>query len=597
MSEQSQATLPEDEQEALGLIIDKIASENPNLAEAVRLCAIPHGFNAEILTWLRGEGSKRSTGTETLLETLKSKNLAFVRPDKLFFHDNVRKLLVDRWLKNNSEDFKKLNEKVAAYYDYKLKQSVSDDQGHTPDQRAQWEREEMYHLLVADEERGRERFKSLCNKAIDSYRLSTLDLLLSLAGEQVYDPSVGIQTWIQFFQGKKHQVTSEWQTALDLWEKLKEKRAFFTGDLEPTLAVHLTLLYKDKGDWNKAIECLNESLRILEDKGNQSGTITILNNRGFLYKDRGDFEGAERDFQRGFEISTRAGDEFGKAISLKNLGLLYKDLGLLRKDRAQWDNALEQFHTSLAIVEKTGDQRLIARSYDDRGLLYKDRGLLYGDREDLQRAEKDFLRALKILARVGSERQKAGAFNSLGLFYKDRGLLYKDRQDLQEAENNFQRAREILEKLGDQRRISDIFNYLGFLYTAAMEWHAPRKHFRLALTNFQEALKILKEMRDDRGSAVILNNLGLLYKRSREPERAIAYFQQSLAIVEGIGDKMNAATTMYELALLYEFMGEYREASELLTKVVKISKRVGHPDPRIKKSSEQLRALKAKVQP
>src|SRR5436190_3740843 len=226
MSEQSRGILPEDEQEALGLIIDKIASENPKLAEAVRLCAIPHWFNAEILALLRGEAGKPSVRTETILEGLKSKNLAFVQLDKLFFHDDVRNLLVNRWRKNNPEDFKKLNGKVAAYYDYKLQQSVSDDQGRRADQRAEWEREEMYHLLVADEDRGRERFKSLCNRAMDSYRLSTLDLLLSLASEQVRDPSAGIQSWIQLFEGKKNRLTSEWQTALDLWEKLKEKRAF-----------------------------------------------------------------------------------------------------------------------------------------------------------------------------------------------------------------------------------------------------------------------------------------------------------------------------------------------------------------------------------
>ena len=61
----------------------------------------------------------------------------------------------------------------------------------------------MYHLLVADKERGIDRFKSLCNRAIDSYRLSTLDLLLSIASEQVDDLSAGIQLWIQFFEGKK----------------------------------------------------------------------------------------------------------------------------------------------------------------------------------------------------------------------------------------------------------------------------------------------------------------------------------------------------------------------------------------------------------
>ena len=62
MSERSKGILPEDEQQALGQIIDKIGSEKPDLAEAIRLCAIPHWFNKEILAWLRGEGSKPRRG-------------------------------------------------------------------------------------------------------------------------------------------------------------------------------------------------------------------------------------------------------------------------------------------------------------------------------------------------------------------------------------------------------------------------------------------------------------------------------------------------------------------------------------------------------
>jgi tetratricopeptide (TPR) repeat protein len=585
MSEHSGDILPEiDEQKILGQIIDKLSSEKPDVAELISLCAIPHRFNKEILDRLRGEENEDSKPIGPMLDELKPKKLAFDdRSGNLFLHDNVRKLLLDRWRKENPEHFQALNGIAAAYYEDKLRQSVSSDE-----QRAEWEREEMYHLLVADRERGIDRFKSLCNSAIDSYRLSTLDLLISIASEQVDHLTAGIQLWIQFFEGKKGQVSSDWEKALEAWEKLKERRAFFTTDLEQTFAVHLSILYKDKGDWNKATECLEHSLKILEREGDERGMITVLNTEGFLYKDREDWQKAENDFQRGLEVSRKIGDEPGMAVSLKNLGLLYKDNG-------KWDEALEHFRNSLAILEKIGDEYGLARAYDDRGLLYKDRGLLYKNREDLQKAENDFKSALEILDEIGDEHEKAAAFNSLGLLYKDRGLLYRDREDLQEAENNFQRAREILERIGDHRRIADIFNYLGFLYTSEMEWHDADAHFQRALANFQEALKILKGMGDERGTAVILNNLGLLYQRKGEQEQAADYFLQSLDIVESIGDEMNAATTMYELALLYDAMVKYDKAIELLEKVLKISGRVGHPDPRIRKSREKLEMVKAKA--
>ncbi|HET6891751.1 MAG TPA: hypothetical protein VFH31_11665, partial [Pyrinomonadaceae bacterium] len=147
------------EAEALGQIIDRIGSKNPDLAEAIRLCAIPHWFNKEILAWLRGEEGTSLEQTETILDELKLKMLAFVRSEHLFLHDNVRNLLLHRWRKEKPEDFRALNGIVAAYYEDKLQQSVSSDQ-----QRAEWEREEMYHLLVADQQRGIDRFKTLCNK-------------------------------------------------------------------------------------------------------------------------------------------------------------------------------------------------------------------------------------------------------------------------------------------------------------------------------------------------------------------------------------------------------------------------------------------------
>jgi tetratricopeptide (TPR) repeat protein len=582
--------LQRDEQQVLGQIIDNIGSKNPDLTETIRLCAIPHRFTEEILAWLQAEGSGPSERTETILAELKVKKLVFDSGDNLLLHDNVRNVLLDRWRREKPEAFKVLNGRMAAYYENKVQQSIAADE-----QRAEWDREEMYHLLAADQERGIERFKSLCNNAIYSYRLSTLDLLFRIASEQVAFVSAGIQHWIKFFEAKKYEVSGDWDQAIEVWERLQRERALFTGDLEPTLAVHLSILYKDKGEWDKALAALEDSLKILERKGDERGMITVLNNRGFLYKDRSDLPKAQNDFQHGLEIAKTIGDESRKAISLKNLGLLHKDNG-------RWDEAVEHFQSSIAILQRIGDERGMATACDDRGLLYKDRALLCKERGDLQkaednfrRAEDDFRRALEIFERIGSNHEKVAAFNGLGLFYKDRGVVYQDTEDVKKAEKHFGRALKILEEMGDQRRKVDTLNSLGFLYTAEMQWHDADANFQLALTNFQEALTILKEMHEERGTAVILSNLGLLYRHKGEHQLAVDSFQQSLTMFERMGDEMNTATTMYELAALYDGIKQYDKAIELLEKVVKIVDRVGHPGVRVRGSRKTLDMVKAKA--
>ena len=563
MSEQSEGILPEmDEQKILGQIIDNIGSKEPDLTEAIRLCAIPHWFNTETLAWLRDEGSQPSERTQTILDELKLKKLAFVRrPDdqSYIYHENVRNLLLRRWRDEDAERFRELNVKTAAYYARLLRsEKISEEQ------RAEWEREEMYHLLIAGEERGIERFISLSNRAIDSYRLSTLDFLLSIASEQADGLSAGNRLWIRFFQGKKDLLSGHWERALEAWESLKDERAYFARGLEQVLVIHLSILYKDKGEWDKAIECFQDSLKILEKADDKQGMATILNNRGFLYKDKGEWKKAEEDFERARRKLETIGDERGMAISLKNLGLLYKDQGM-------WDEAVERFRSSLAILERVGDERGMAITYNDLGFLYK-------DQENWDEAINCFQQSQKNLDTLGDEQGKAAAFNNLG-------FLYTSKQDWGKAEENFESARTILETIGDERRRADTFSYLGILYRNKKEWEKADAHFQRALT-------ILTEMSDDRGRAAVLNNLGLLYERKGEQEQASDYFQQSLEIVEKVGDEMNAAKTMYELALVYEEMRKYDEAIELLEKVGKISDQVGHPDARIRKSREKLELVK-----
>src|SRR5688500_3265477 len=107
------------------------------------------------------------------------------------------------------------------------------------EERAEWEREEMYHFMVADEKRGIDRFISLSNRAGEFYQLSTFHLFRTLAYERAADLREGNRPWIQFFEGKMALLSGDWQEALNAWETLEGERERISVELEKTLAIHL----------------------------------------------------------------------------------------------------------------------------------------------------------------------------------------------------------------------------------------------------------------------------------------------------------------------------------------------------------------------
>jgi len=565
MSEKLGRITPEmDEQEALSLIIDELMDHaEPDIAEAIRLCAIPQWFNDEILAWLRGEGRETSERTGAILTELAK--LAFVSPRRdhgYVYHENVRNLLLGRWRQENVGRFRELSGKTATYCADVLRvEKLSEEQ------RAEWERQEMYHLLVADERRGIDLFINLFDRASRFYQLSTFHLLLSLAYEQAAVLSESNRPWIRFSEGELAWLSGDWEKALKIWEALEGEREQMSKNLAKTLADHLSFLYKDKGEWDKAIGCFQHSLEILERAGDERGMAATFNNLGFLYKDKDLWDDADKCFQRSLEISEETGDKGGMAATFNNLGLLYKD-------KQEWEKADGYFRRGLEILEETGDKGGMVATYNNLGFLYK-------DREEWEKADEYFRRSLEILEKTGDERGMAATFNNLG-------FLFTDRQKWEEADEYFQRSLEILEKVGDKRGIANTFSYLGFLYRDKEKWEEADRYF-------QHGLEILEKIGDEHGMATVFNNLGFLYKQKGDCKKAVDYFQRSLKILEEVGDEMNAVTAMYNIALLYEYLERYDDAVELLEKVVNICDRVGHPDLMIRKSREILERVKAKA--
>ena len=362
MSERLERITPEmDEEEALGLILDELMDRaDSDVAEAIRFCAIPHWFNEEILAWLRDEGREPSQRTREILAALTE--LTFIGPyhDRGYaYHENVRDLLLHRWRQENAERFQELSGVAADYYADKLgvgkswlgrmadkvRKALGREKAPTEEQRAEWQREAMYHLLTADEERGFDLFDSTFDRARQFYQLSTCDLLLSLAKEQESDMSPDNQLWLRFRKGQVAYASALWDEALEIWEALEGED--LPEDLEGWLANDLGVLYQAKGEWDKAIDYYQRSLVIREKLGDEHGMATTFNNLGVVYQDKGELDKAIKYYQRDLAICKKVGDEVGAATTMYNMALLYEDM-------ERYDEAVELLEKVVEIDERVG---------------------------------------------------------------------------------------------------------------------------------------------------------------------------------------------------------------------------------------------------
>jgi len=122
------------EEEVLGVLLDEImARAEPDVAEAIRFCAVPHWFNEEIIAWLRGEGLNPSQRSREILAALTE--LTFVGPyyeRGWAYHENVRDLLLRRWRERDGEEFKELSGRAAGYFEQKAEAATDAPPGRRP---------------------------------------------------------------------------------------------------------------------------------------------------------------------------------------------------------------------------------------------------------------------------------------------------------------------------------------------------------------------------------------------------------------------------------------------------------------------------------
>lgn len=115
--------------------------------------------------------------------------------------------------------------------------------------------------------------------------------------------------------------------------------------LNSTGFIHMTLC-----DYPKALDCFQSSLAILEELGEEHGTMLPLNNIGKIYLSIQDNNQAELYFRRMYTIGQKLNDQF-------SIGLVQLNLGEVHERRHELNAALDYFRNALEIMIALGDKR------------------------------------------------------------------------------------------------------------------------------------------------------------------------------------------------------------------------------------------------
>jgi tetratricopeptide (TPR) repeat protein len=234
--------------------------------------------------------------------------------------------------------------------------------------------------------------------------------------------------------------------------------------------------YNIEGNYDKALEYFERSLKIREDMADKMGITESLNNIGLIYNTMGDITKALDYYGRSLKLKERIADKEGIATLLNNIAVIYYRQGDLI-------NSLEYHKKSLKISESLGDKTSVGESLSNIAIIFQKEGKF---NEALDYCNK----SLKIAEEFGEKQNMAVALNNIG-------NLLLNQKKVDEALPYYKRSLKIKREMGDKRGIAYAFANLGLLhYTAfTVKPSGPgAKDLSLAFNYSDSALKLSKKI-------------------------------------------------------------------------------------------------------
>ncbi|HEX8127983.1 MAG TPA: tetratricopeptide repeat protein, partial [Pyrinomonadaceae bacterium] len=264
----------------------------------------------------------------------------------------------------------------------------------------------------------------------------------------------------------------------------QHRRLFDKLDAEGTGAIlhNFGYLIQSRGDYEKALEYYNRSLKIKEEIGNRLGIANSLHQIGNIHYLRGDYDKALEYYDRSLKMAEELGDQSGIAGSIHQIGLIHEN-------RGDYDKALEYYDRSLKMAEELGYRSGIAGSLHQIGMVHQYRG-------DHEKALEYYNHSMKIEEELGNRSGIASSLHQIGRIHQYRG-------DYEKALEYYNHSLKINEELGNRSGIASSLHQIGRI-------HESRDDYEKALEYYNHSLKIEEELGNRSGIASSLGQIGKL---------------------------------------------------------------------------------------
>ena len=420
-------------------------------AYRLRLCAIPHTFDADVLRALDPALSEEEIARS--LEEFQRLPAVMELADCFTLHDVVRQQLFAQWLTpERSEEFRAASARLLDLY------RAQPDDSAVEAANKQFSR--VFHLLGADFERGFAEFQSVYQARRDQGRFSDCEALIRLLRE--YESVLGTRErgWLAYYRAEVADDNRNAAQALEYLDavlaqdvpdelrarallrsasvlrrlrRFDQARASCVEALRRGAAAHLVhhefgLIARDKNDFELARAELERSIELAKGASNRRdlviaynslGTLLlkpapseaarlfhdclalldpeqdslrigqVLNNLGMANADIRDWQASEEAFKRSLEIKRAARDRYGEASTLLNVSRVYRA-------EEKWEEAKSALLTSAKLFEDVHDPARGGQALRELARLMTHKGtpaetLLYADRaiESFRRAGRD----------------------------------------------------------------------------------------------------------------------------------------------------------------------------------------------------------------
>ncbi|MBC8163482.1 MAG: tetratricopeptide repeat protein [Roseiflexaceae bacterium] len=282
--------------------------------------------------------------------------------------------------------------------------------------------------------------------------------------------------------------------------------------------LHLTIgtVYGMRGDYPRARNHFEHSLKIREMLDDLPGLAGVHNNLGYLWQLEDEYEKAFEQYTFAEAIARRVGLPFMLIFTIGNAA--YTQICL-----SDYVEAEQKSKEVLELATTLNLQHSIAQAHNMLGLIYRYRGLF-------DMAEYEYQKALEIHDQLGSQPQSASTFINIA-------TLHRDYNNLEQAAYFANLARNLAQDLRLSRTLTEALSVL-------VDLSIDRGEFNHAEHYFQELSAAAAHDMSRVVQGVVLRTESRLQRRAQEH-----LLRQSLNFFE-------AAKNRYEVAATQVLLGE-----------------------------------------